>query len=87
MSYKKLESIKKFQMHDKDTGSTSVQIALLTERINSLTKHFEEHKKDKNSKRGFLTLISQRKKLIKYFSNSHSNDEYMKLIADLGLRK
>lgn len=88
MSYKsKIDSIKKFQLHDTDTGSTGVQVALLTDRINALTKHFQEHKKDKNSKRGFLKLISQRKKLIKYYVASHGNDEYLKLIADLGLRK
>lgn len=58
--------ISKFRLHEKDTGSTEVQIALLSERINYLTEHFKLHKKDHHSRRGLLKLVNQRRRLIDY---------------------
>lgn len=86
MSYKNTDLIKKFQLHSNDTGSSAVQIVQLTDRINSLTEHFNVHGKDKNSKRGFLTLISRRKKLIKYYL-AHNKTNNNQLFSDLSLRK
>ena len=63
---KKQEVIKKFQSHEKDTGSAEVQIALLTTRITYLTEHFRSHKKDFHSRRGLLKLVNQRRKLLEY---------------------
>lgn len=78
--------IKKCQSAEGDTGSTNVQVALLTARIKHLTEHFKTHKKDHHSRRGLLHLVSQRKKLLTYL---RSNDvpAYSDLIARLGLRK
>lgn len=72
--------------NDKDTGKTEVQIALITERINSLTEHFKVNKKDTNSRRGLLQLVGQRRRLLKYLQRSDLNG-YRALIAKLGLRK
>lgn len=79
-------TIKKFQSHEKDTGSTEVQVAVLTEKINLLTKHLAEHKKDNDSRLGLLKMISQRRALLTYLEKRHA-DQYKKLIATLGLRK
>jgi len=78
--------IKEYQATDGDTGSTNVQVALLTARIKHLTEHFKTHKKDHHSRRGLLRLVSQRKKLLSYVKN---NDiaSYSNLISRLGLRK
>ena len=78
--------IKEYQKDANDTGSTDVQIALLTARIRHLTEHFKTHKKDHHSRRGLLRLVSQRKKLLSYVK---SNDikSYANLISRLGLRK
>lgn len=78
--------IKEHQQNDKDTGSTNVQVALLTARIKHLTEHFQTHKKDNHSRRGLLNLVSQRKKLLKYLKNSNL-ETYSNLIKSLGLRK
>lgn len=78
--------IKKFQQNNKDTGSSGVQIALLTARIKHLTQHFKIHKKDHHSRRGLLHLISQRKKLLNYLKDN-SSSTYTDLISRLGLRK
>jgi small subunit ribosomal protein S15 len=82
----KKEIIEKFKVHERDTGSSSVQIALLTKRINDLTNHFKIHPKDHHSRRGLLKLVGQRRRLLNYL-NSKDPDQYRALIQDLGLRK
>jgi small subunit ribosomal protein S15 len=83
---KKRELIETYRMHDRDSGSPEVQIALLTERISSLTEHFKVHKKDHHSRRGLLKLVAQRKKLISYLKASDKT-RYEALLGRLGLRK
>ena len=83
---KKQDVIKKFKIHDKDSGSSPVQIAVLTERINSLGQHFKSHVKDHHSRRGLLKLVSQRRKLLDYLKRENES-EYRKLIEALDLRK
>ena len=77
--------IKKYQLHENDRGSTKVQVALLTERINYLTGHFRTHKKDHHSRRGLLKMVGQRRRLLEYLKRNDL-DGYRALIADLGLR-
>ncbi|MFZ1946284.1 MAG: 30S ribosomal protein S15 [bacterium] len=83
---KKQEIIKKYRVHDSDSGSPEVQIALLTERINQLTEHFQVHKKDYHSRRGLLKLVGQRRRLLDYLK-SRKTDKYRQIVKDLGLRK
>ncbi|MGH7197259.1 MAG: 30S ribosomal protein S15 [Candidatus Omnitrophota bacterium] len=83
---KKTEVIQKYKTHEKDTGSSRVQIAVLTERINSLGTHFKSHEKDNHSRRGLLKLVSQRRKLLDYVKREDEK-AYLKLIDDLNLRK
>ena len=83
---KKQGVIQKHRIHEKDTGSSYVQIAVLTERINSLGSHFKSHVKDHHSRRGLLKLVSQRRKLLDYLKRENQ-DAYQKLIVDLDLRK
>lgn len=83
---KKQEIIKKYQRAEGDTGSTEVQIALLTARILDLQNHFESHKKDFHSRRGLLKLVSSRRRLLDYLKRSNY-EGYRSLIADLGLRR
>lgn len=83
---KKQEVIQKHKTHDKDTGSSFVQIAVLTERINNLGSHFKAHVKDNHSRRGLLKLVSQRRKLLDFIKRENQ-DAYQKLIIDLDLRK
>jgi small subunit ribosomal protein S15 len=78
--------ITKFQVHERDSGSPEVQIALLTERINQLAEHFKVHKKDFASKRGLLKLVSQRRKLLDYLKNNKI-DKYRAIIKELNIRK
>lgn len=78
--------IKKYQSSASDTGSTNVQVALLTARIQQLTNHFKTHKKDHHSRRGLLHLVSQRKKLLAYLKKNNMT-AYSNLISRLGLRK
>ncbi|MEW6001334.1 MAG: 30S ribosomal protein S15 [Nitrospirota bacterium] len=78
--------ITSYRLHDSDTGSPEVQIALLTERINYLTEHFKIHKKDHHSRRGLLKLVSQRRRLLDYVK-AVNKERYAKLIERLGLRK
>jgi small subunit ribosomal protein S15 len=73
-------------LHDKDTGSPEVQIALLTERINYLTEHFKTHKKDHHSRRGLIRLVNQRKSLLDYIKGEDM-ERYRQLIERLGIRK
>lgn len=83
---KKSSAIKKFQNHANDTGSTDVQVAVLTEKINQLSQHLSEHKKDNDSRSGLLKMISHRRSLLTYLEKRHP-DQYRKVIAQLGLRK
>lgn len=83
---KKEEIIKKYQRSDLDTGSSEVQIALLTARINELTEHFNTHSKDLHSRRGLLTLVSRRRSLLNYLKRVDAK-KYGQLIGDLGIRK
>ncbi len=78
--------ITKFGRNEKDTGSSEVQVALLTERINHLTEHLKIHKKDFHSRRGLLKLVGQRKGLLNYIKQ-RDVVKYRELIAELGLRK
>jgi len=82
----KQEIISKFQRQAGDTGSSEVQIALLTARINDLTEHFKVHTKDHHSRRGLLKLVSQRRRLLDYVKRKN-NQQYLDLIKELGLRK
>ncbi len=86
METQKQELISKFKVHEGDTGSPEVQIALLTHRINDLDGHFKAHAKDHQSRRGLLKLVGQRKRLLSYLKNKNS-ERYNKLTKDLGLRK
>ena len=83
---KKTEIIGKFKTHESDTGSPEVQVALLTERINSLTEHFKVFRKDHHSRRGLLKLIGQRRRLLDYLKSS-SREKYLSLVSELGIRK
>jgi small subunit ribosomal protein S15 len=78
--------IEKHQLHEKDTGSSEVQIALLTERINYLTEHFKQHEKDHHSRQGLLRLVSLRRSLLDYVRR-HNTERYHTLIEELGIRK
>jgi small subunit ribosomal protein S15 len=75
-----------YKTHTSDTGSSQVQIALLTQRINELTQHFRIHKKDNNSRRGLLKMVSRRRKLLDYLKRKYIN-EYHIIIEKLGLRR
>lgn len=75
-----------FRVHGTDTGSASVQVALLTERINLLADHFKVHKKDHHSRRGLLKMVSQRRKQLEYLKTT-DRDEYKKVVDRLSLRK
>jgi small subunit ribosomal protein S15 len=78
--------VESFKVHEKDTGSPEVQIALLTERIKMLTEHFKKFAKDHNSRRGLLILVGTRRRLLSYLKENHV-DRYRKVIERLGLRK
>lgn len=83
---KKSEIIEKFKTHGSDTGSSEVQIALLTDRIKYLTEHFKVHKKDHHSRQGLLKLVGQRRSLLDYLKKKDIS-KYRTLIAELGIRK
>ena len=74
------------QMHEKDTGSADVQVALLTQRINDLTEHFKMHVKDHHSRRGLLQMVARRRKLLDYLKRT-ANDRYKSVVEKLGLRR
>ena len=82
----KVKTIEKFKLHESDTGSADVQIALLTERINQLTEHLQKNKKDHSSRRGLLMMVGQRRRLLDYL---HSTDvsRYQLITKKLKLRK
>ncbi len=82
----KTQIIEKYRTHGTDTGSSEVQIALLTERIRYLTEHFRVFQKDHHSRRGLLKLVGKRRRLLDYLK-SVDNARYTKIIADLGIRK
>jgi small subunit ribosomal protein S15 len=82
----KRDTVGKFRVHETDTGSTEVQVALLTERINGLSEHFKVHQKDHHSRRGLLKLVSQRRRLLDYLRRT-GLDRYQALIKSLGLRR
>lgn len=75
-----------YKIHDKDTGSSTVQIALLTKRINDLTEHFKVHKKDHHSRHGLLKLVSQRRRFLDYLKRQDPK-KYSNIIKELGLRR
>ena len=83
---KKLATVQQYQLHEKDSGSTEVQIALLTERINQMTEHLKVHEHDHHSRRGLLKLVGQRRRLLTYLSKNDVK-RYRQLIGKLGLRK
>ncbi|MDR1893737.1 MAG: 30S ribosomal protein S15 [Spirochaetales bacterium] len=83
---KKQSIIKDFGANEKDSGSTEVQIALLSARISDLTEHFRIHKKDHNSRRGLLKLVGQRRRLLKYLQREDL-EKYREIIKRLNLRK
>ena len=85
MSFDKQAVIEKHRVSEKDTGSAPLQIAVLTERINTLTDHFRAHKKDHHGRRGLLRMVSNRRRLLTYFKRKDLTG-YRKLIAELGLR-
>lgn len=82
----KLAVVKKFGQSEADTGKTEVQIALLTERIKSLTEHLKMHKKDHHSRRGLLKMVGQRRRLLRYLTRKDIN-RYRQIINELGLRR
>jgi small subunit ribosomal protein S15 len=83
---KKTDIIDKFKVHEKDTGSTEVQVATLTERINQLTGHMMANRHDYHTQRGLLKLVGQRRRLLAYLSKEDVG-RYNRLIKELGLRK
>lgn len=83
---KKQEIIGNYKLHEKDTGSPEVQIAILSERIGYLTEHFKTHTKDHHSRRGLLKLVGQRRKLLDYLKTS-DRERYERVIVRLGIRK
>ena len=85
-SEKKKETIKEFATKKGDTGSPEVQIAILTNRITTLTEHFKVHKKDNHSRRGLLKMVSQRRKLLDYVKKKNES-RYQDIIKRLGLRR
>ncbi len=86
LKQEKLEIIERYALHEGDTGSPEVQIALLTKRINDLTDHLKTHKKDHHSRRGLLKMVGQRRNLLNYLTKTDI-ERYRKIIAELGIRK
>lgn len=82
----KAKIVGEYQMAQNDTGSSEVQVALLSSRISTLTEHFKTHAKDHHSRRGLLMMVSQRRKLLDYLKRTNA-DRYRSLIERLGLRK
>ena len=85
MPFAKASTIEKYKAHETDSGSTKVQIALLTERINYLTDHFRSHPKDNHSRRGLLKMVGKRRRLLDYMKRTDL-EGYRQLIQELGLR-
>jgi len=85
MAFERAPTVEKYRTHETDSGSTEVQVALLTERINYLTGHFRSHAKDHHSRRGLLKMVGRRRRLLDYLRRTNV-EGYRKIIADLGLR-
>jgi small subunit ribosomal protein S15 len=86
MAFEKAPTVAKYKTHETDTGSTRVQVALLTERINQLNdQHFRSHSKDHHSRRGLLKMVGKRKRLLNYLRRTDV-EGYRQLIQDLGIR-
>ncbi|HET7111538.1 MAG TPA: 30S ribosomal protein S15 [Gemmatimonadales bacterium] len=85
MTFEKQPVMEKHRAHETDTGSTRLQVALLTERINSLTEHFRTHPKDHHSRQGLLKMVGTRRRLLTYLRRTDL-DGYRALIEELGLR-
>ena len=85
MAFEKSTTVDKYKTHESDTGSTRVQVAVLTERINYLTDHFRAHKKDHHGRRGLLKMVWQRRRLLNYLPRTDVNG-YRQIVQDLGLR-
>ena len=85
-SKEKSAVIEKFRVHDKDTGSSDVQIAILSEEITRLADHLKKHPKDNHSRRGLLQMVAQRKRLLTYLAQDNE-ERYLKVIKKLGLKK
>lgn len=83
---RKQQLIREFALHDQDTGSPAVQVAILTERINELTEHLRRHKKDHHSRRGLLKMVGKRRRLLEYLK-SQDPQRYQAVITRLGLRR
>mgnify|MGYP001114460513 CR=1 FL=1 len=83
---RKQEITKEFQLHEQDTGSSDVQIAILTERINEITEHLKKHKKDHHSRRGLLRLVGRRRKLLDYLREKDP-ERYQAILKKLNLRR
>ena len=82
----KADTIEKHRLHDADTGSSDVQVALLTHHINSLAEHLRANKHDNHSRRGLLKMVGTRRRLLAYLSRTN-HERYVALIGDLGLRR
>ncbi len=85
MAFEKAPTVEKFRAHETDSGSTRVQVALLTERINYLTDHFRSPKKDHHSRRGLLKMVGKRRRLLNYMKRTDV-DGYRQIVQQLGLR-
>jgi small subunit ribosomal protein S15 len=85
MAFDKAPTLAKHRTHESDTGSSTVQVALLTERINFLTEHFRAHKKDHHGRQGLLKMVGKRRRLLNYMKRTEV-DGYRKLVQELGLR-
>ena len=85
MAFEKSTIVQKYRTHETDSGSSRVQVALLTERINYLTDHFRTHKKDHHSRRGLLKMVGRRRRLLNYLKRTDVNG-YRQIVQELGLR-
>jgi len=85
MAFEKSTAVQKYRTHETDSGSTRVQVALLTERINYLTDHFRAHKKDHHGRRGLLKMVGKRRRLLNYLKRTDV-DGYRQIVQELGLR-
>ena len=85
MAFERQPTVRKYRTHETDSGSSEVQVAVLTERINYLTDHFRTHAKDHHSRRGLLKMVGKRRRLLDYLKRTNL-EGYRKIIADLGLR-
>ena len=85
MAFDKAPTVEKYRTHESDSGSTRVQVAILTDRINYLNEHFRSHKKDHHSRRGLLKMVGKRRRLLNYMKRTDV-DGYRQVVQQLGLR-